>query len=152
MSSLRREEVNMGSVIGEIKCPKCGGSMFYDFNYHTQEEFRMCNRCGFTQEWELLRNEDGTAKLSEDGKWVWDYVKTVGYGAVLLMPQSGVGCRYSFRSPLTEEDKAAVLKELQAENMDSSSYAILYDPESGKFTPLFGEMPGDYIDDEEVAD
>ena len=53
----------MSSVIGEKKCSKCGGSMFYDFDCRTQEEYRMCSRCGFTQEWKLLRNEDGTAKL-----------------------------------------------------------------------------------------
>lgn len=126
--------------------------MFYDFDYRTQDEYRMCFRCGLIQEWKLRRNEDGTVMTTEDGKWIEDYEETPGYGVVLLMPQSGVGCRYSFRSPLTEEDKATVLKDLQAENMDSSSYAILYDPESGKFTPLFGEAPGDYIGDEEAAD
>ena len=139
----------MGSVVGETKCPKCGGVMFYDFNYRTQEEFRMCCRCGFIQEWKFRRNADGTAATDKDGKWIEDYEETPGYGVVLLMPQSGVGCKYSFRSPLTEEDKAAVLKDLQAENMDSSSYAVLYDPESGKFMSLFGEMPGDYCEHEE---
>lgn len=141
----------MSSVIGEKKCSKCGGSMFYDFDCRTQEEYRMCSRCGFTQEWKLLRNEDGTAKLAEDGTWLWDYTETVGYSVVLLMPKSGVGCKYCLTGTLTGEERETVLQNLQAENMDSHSYAVLYAPESGTLTPLYGQMPGDYGEDEETA-
>ncbi len=141
----------MSSVIGEKKCSKCGGSMLYDFNCRTQEEYRRCSRCGFVQEWKLRRNEDGTAITTEDGKWTHDYEESVGYGVVLLMYKSGVGCRYSLEKPLTEEEKAIVLEDLQAKDIDNSSYAVLFDPESGVFTPLFGELPGDYDGDEEDA-
>lgn len=139
----------MSSVIGEKKCPKCGGGMFYEFNCRTQEEYRACFRCGFTQEWKLRRNEDGTVKTTEEGKWIGDYVEAIGYGVVLLMRKSGVGRRYFLEKPLTDDEKASVLKDLQAENMDSSSYAVLFNPESGEFTPLFGEIPGEYCGDEE---
>lgn len=138
----------MSSVQGEKKCPKCGGAMFYDFNCNTTEEVRSCLRCGFYQNWFLLRNEDGTVKTKDDGTWLGDYEEKIGYGAVSLMFITGAGHVYTLNAPLSDADKEAVLKDFQREDVENASYAILYDPESNTFTALVGTIPGEYEDGE----
>lgn len=138
----------MSSVQGEKKCPKCGGVMFYDFDCNTTEEHRMCLRCGLTQAWDLLWNEDGTVKKKEDGTWLGNYTETVGYGVVKLIPKTGIGHIFCFDKPLSETDKEAILKDLKQPDVDSSSYAVMYDPESNTFTALAGTIPGEYEDGE----
>lgn len=137
----------MSSVQGAKKCPKCGGVMVYEFNCRTTEEYRTCLRCGYHQEWGLLRNEDGTVKTDEDGKWREEYSETIGYGAACLRSKEGIGLTYNFDKPLTEEDKAALLEDIRQPETDESSYAVLFDPQSGGFTVLAGKLPEDYEGD-----
>lgn len=136
----------MSSVQGEKKCPKCGGSMFYDFNCNTTEEVRSCLRCGFYQNWFLLRNEDGSVMTKEDGTWLGDYKEKIGYGAVSLKFKKGVGHVYTLTEPVMETEKQAILKQFQQEGIAPDSYAVLFDPATGEFTTLVGKCPPDYED------
>ena len=139
----------MSSVQGEKKCPQCGGTMFYDFNCNTTEEVRTCLRCGFYQNWFLLRNEAGSVKAKEDGTWLGGYEEKTGYGAVSLMSKTGVGQVYALNAPLSDADKEAILKDFQCEDVESASYVVLYDPKSDTFTALAGMIPGAYEDGEQ---
>lgn len=134
----------MSSVQGEKKCPKCGGVMIYEFDCHTSEEDRCCLRCGFTQQWFLLRNEDGTVKQDERGMWLGDYSETVGYGAVYILAKNGCGYSYALKEPLTEGEQQELIENYQKGKIDKRSYAVTYDPESGRLTAVIGEVPMSY--------
>ena len=134
----------MSSVQGEKKCPKCGGAMFYEFNCRTTEEVRNCCRCGFHQNWFLLRNEDGSVREKEEGTWIGEYDEKLGYGSACIRFKDGCGYMYTFTDPLTEADKDQLTEIFQQQNVDDTSYAALYDPENNAFTVLFGTLPGAY--------
>lgn len=57
----------MGSVIThDEECPHCHNNNVYsDFNYKTQEEFRLCNQCGWYYSLKVKRNEDLTPVLMD---------------------------------------------------------------------------------------
>lgn len=65
-----------------------------------------------------------------------------------LMPKTGVGRMFCLEKPLTETDKEVVLKDLQQQEMDSSSYAVMYDPDNNTFSVLAGNLLGEYEDGE----
>ena len=138
----------MSSVQDRVECPKCAGTMITDFDCRTTEEFRMCLRCGYTQEWRLLRHEDGSVVADEDGKWKGEYTEQIGYGSMNLQADNGIGHIYSLTEPLSAEEKASLIKDYESGEINGSSYAVLFDPESGSLTALFGTIPPNYNDEE----
>ena len=139
----------MASVQDIVKCPKCGGILITDFDCRTTEEFRICLRCGYSQSWVLRRNEDGSVVTDENGKWCGDYFEQIGYGTLSLQSETGIGHIYNLTEPLSSEDKAKLTKSYESGEIESSSYAVLFTPETGTLTALFGTIPPDY--DEEVV-
>lgn len=139
----------MSSVQGMRKCPKCGGTLFYDMDCRTTEVYEMCLRCGYQQQCILLRNDDGTVKMGDDGEWLMDCKETVGYGAARLCRKEGIGGIYAFENPLSAEDQAALIEDLHQPDTDEGSYAVLFDPQSGSFTVLAGNLPEDYTEEDD---
>lgn len=135
----------MSSIQGEEKCPRCGGIMLTNFDCNTAEENRICTRCGFEQNWFLLRNEDGAVQVKEDGTWLGDYKETIHYGAAEILDEDGRGIFRVFTEPLSDEKKAEYIKLFQEEGFHG--YVIAYDPNSGVLTPVVGELPEDFITD-----
>lgn len=133
----------MSSVQGTRKCPKCGGVFFYDMDCRAAEGHGMCLRCGYEQRCVLFRNDDGTLKMDEAGNCLMDIKESVGYGAARLRCKDGFGRICRFDAPLTGDETDALRKELQNPDIDKGSYAVLFDPQSGAFTVLGGELPED---------
>lgn len=104
----------------------------------------MCLRCGYGQQCVLFRNDDGTLKTDEAGNCLMDIEESIGYGAAHLRYKKSFGRVYRFDTPLTEDEREIFRKELQSPDIEEGSYAVLFDPESGAFTALGGELPGDY--------
>ena len=88
----------MGSVVDYIKCPKCGGIMFTDYNYNTGEELRMCKRCGTTESLFIKRDNEGKAILNRKGKPKYVYKKRRGYGVAFIALKSGDGEYHCFKN------------------------------------------------------
>lgn len=103
----------------------------------------MCLRCGYEQRCVLFRNDDGTLKMDEAGNCLMDIKESVGYGAARLRCKDGFGRICRFDAPLTGDETDALRKELQNPDIDKGSYAVLFDPQSGAFTVLGGELPED---------
>ena len=144
----------MSSVQGEKKCPKCGGTMLYDFNCRSMEERSTCYRCGFKLYWVALWNADGSIQTDEDedDAWVGKSKETPGYGTAFVMTKDDVGCLYAFDKPLTDIEKESFLQEIQQHGVADTSYIVTFDPASGKITVLEGECPPDYEADMEEAE
>lgn len=135
----------MSSVTGIKKCPKCGGTMMYDFNCRTQEEYRSCHRCGFMQRWELRRDDSSDLVLTEDGKVIMDYGEELGFGVLRVVYTNGFGATYHFDKPITDDEIERMLSRLQSDGVDKEqSCLVLFDPETGSFTPKFGKIPPDF--------
>lgn len=88
----------MGSVIDYLKCPKCGGVTFTDYNYNNGEEFRMCKRCGATESWFIKRDKDGKAILNRKGRPKYVHKKRKGYGVAFIADKDGNGGYHCFRN------------------------------------------------------
>lgn len=136
----------MASTQGDMACPKCGMKMFYDYNCNTSEEFRTCLCCGTTQTWILQRDEQKKIKRDENGKWMYSYSETVGYGTANIVRKDGCCEIYHFVEPLSDEKKATILADIQNNADTRQSYLVTYSPETGAITPIFGKAPT--IDDD----
>ena len=140
----------MGSVVGDMKCPQCGGFMSYDFNYRTEEEYRFCKRCGKRQEWYYERDEDYKVILDEDGKPTCKYEETFGYGCVCFETKDGFGKLIGLEEPAKQEDVDNFLKDLEdnTEVIDKDGcYFTYWDAESNTIKSHYGKIPDDYVDE-----
>ena len=52
----------MGSVIDYVDCPRCGGTMYDEYNYHTGETSRFCPACGLHSSAFIGRTDHGDWK------------------------------------------------------------------------------------------
>lgn len=141
-----REVLQMASTQGDMVCPKCGMKMVYDYYYKTGEEFNTCLCCGVKQTRILQRDEQKKIKLDENGKWVYNYTETPGYGTAHIVRKNGFIELYCFEQPLSEESKTAILEDIQNNADTSQSYLVTYSPETGIVTQIFGKAPS--IDDD----
>ena len=64
----------MASVCEEEKCPRCGGILVSDFNCHTNEEYRLCLRCGAPEKWIIVRKKNHKPVIQRDGKVKWRHI------------------------------------------------------------------------------
>ena len=134
----------MSMVYGQKKCPQCGGEMQYEFDCNTAEEGRSCLRCGFRQEWFLLRNPDGTIKTDDKGIWVGDYEEEMGYGVENIQCKDGRSYYHAFRKPLSDEEKADYRKKFPDESIEPDSYVVVYNPETKTLEAVIGTAPGEF--------
>ena len=88
----------MGSVVDYIKCPKCGGVMFTDYNYNNGEEYRMCRRCGTVESWQIKRDAKGKFVLNRHGKLKYVHKKRKGYGVAFIADKDGNGEYYCLKN------------------------------------------------------
>ena len=120
----------MGSVQNMMKCPQCGGIYLTDFDYHTAEETRTCFRCGKSEEWFILRDQNGNAVLSEDGKLQGDYKENTGFGSMKIAIKQGAGHLWTFSQPLDDDTVEYFKEAIQDENVDpDESYLMSWDAE-----------------------
>lgn len=131
----------MSSVIGETTCPQCGGIMRYEFNCRTGEEIRQCICCGHSQSWLLLRDETGAVKCDESGQCLGDYSETPGYGTAYIVRKDGLGERYHFDHPISDDEITAFIQEIQDNADPSQSYILTYSLDSGTLIPVLGMIP-----------
>ena len=141
----------MGSVVGYMKCPQCGGLMAYDFDYRTEEEYRFCKRCGKRQEWYYERDKE-TSKVifNDNGSPIWKEEETFGYGCLCFETKDGIGKLIGLEEPAKQEDVDNFLKDLEdnAEVIDKDScYFTYWDAESGTIKSYYGKIPDDYDDE-----
>ena len=135
----------MGSVQDMIKCPQCNGIYMTDFNYRTQEEFRNCSRCGRTERWFIIRDEEGNAVLDKDGRVQMDYELQQGCGSARVFFKNGVGQIWSFSEPIDEETKQAYLEILKKPEVNKEeSYLTFWDSQKNEVLAVYGKLPETY--------
>ena len=89
----------MGSVMGQIECPRCGSEeCFEDYYYKTGEEYVSCPDCGYHRSFFIKRDEEGKMiKLDESKELAVDNVvreETLleePFGAYLIRYEEGMG-------------------------------------------------------------
>ena len=98
----------MGSVISYETCPKCDleEGMSVDFYYKSDEEYRFCNRCGYSYTREITNREDS----DKDEDWKPKYKEKRSKGIGCFKYGSGVlSCGHytnkKFRKELEEDVK-----------------------------------------------
>ncbi len=64
----------MASVCEEEKCPRCGGILISNFNCRTNEEYRLCLRCGAAEKWIIVRKKSRKPVIQRDGKVKWRHI------------------------------------------------------------------------------
>lgn len=144
----------MSSVQDYEKCPQCGGVCVVEFDCRTYEEYKFCHRCGKTEEYSIVRNDDGEPVLDEKGAPEYITKDNMGYGCIFLSGKKGVSTSYSFNEPYDiEEMKAYYLKTLENPDIDEeTSYFVYWDTEKKEIVMLFGYDPGTYRDFEKSID
>lgn len=133
----------MATVQDSQKCSVCGGMMVCLFNSRTTEEDCFCLRCGTTEEFFLLKDEDGNY-VKKDGKFVIDYKKTQGYGAYAITSKDGHGKTGCFHKPITEED-IEEFKEILADDDIDENQSFLTKWENGQITVLAGNPNEEHL-------
>ncbi len=79
----------MGSVIDEIKCPKCEYEhAFTDFYYKTGEEYLSCPRCGYFYSYDIC-NRPENSEYPNDWKAEFEEKEEGGTGATRYTPKDG---------------------------------------------------------------
>lgn len=89
----------MGSVIGEIQCPKCKSEeAVSDYYYKSNEEYIYCSDCGYTLTDHYKRDDqgqlitkDGTRDLKFDNLVRETIENTTNYGAYKYHAKNGGG-------------------------------------------------------------
>ena len=137
----------MGSVQNIIECPQCKGLYTTDFNYRTQEEYRICSRCGRTERWFIVRDSEGNAILDKDGKVQMDYKLQSGYGSARIFMKRGVGQMWSFSEPIDNETEQAFLEILNDPDVDKEEcYLTSWDTQKSEVIAIFGKLPELYAE------
>ena len=132
----------MGSVQSEMECPQCGGSMFTDYYYKTDEEYRFCNHCGKYESWEIVRDADGKAVRKKNGKVKFKHINRKGYGCAHIAFTDGVSQNSSFSSPIRKKDKDEFLRILNSEGVDKEkSFLLKWDEKTKTVVPIYGQIP-----------
>ena len=89
----------MGSVMGQIECPRCKSEeCFEDYYYKTGEEYISCPDCGYHRSFFIKRDEEGKMiKLDESKELAVDNVireeslLEEPFGAYLIRYEGGSG-------------------------------------------------------------
>ncbi len=132
----------MGSVQSEMKCPQCGGNMFTDYYYKTDEEYRFCTCCGKYESWTLVRNDDGKVVLKKNGKAKYTHINRKGYGCARIAFSDGVSQVHHFSSPVRKKDKDEFFRILDSKGIDKEkSYLLKWDEGSKTVVPIYGQIP-----------
>ncbi len=132
----------MGSVISETKCPQCGGTMFIDYYYKTDEEYRFCNCCSKYESWTVIRDAEGKAVLKKNGKAKYKHINHKGYGCAHIAFTDGVSQNSSFSGPIRKKDKDEFLRILDSEGIDKERSCLLkWDEKTKTVVPIYGQIP-----------
>lgn len=132
----------MGSVISEMKCPQCGGSMFIDYYYKTDEEYRFCKCCGKYESWEIVRDTEGKAVRKKNGKVKYKHINHKGYGCAHIAFTNGLSQNSSFSSPIRKKDKDEFLRILESKGVDKERSCLLkWDEKTKSVVPIYGQIP-----------
>lgn len=135
----------MSTVFDFNKCPRCGGVYYKEFNCRTQEEWRSCNRCGYGEQWFLLRDDEGELILDENKCPQMQYKELSGYGIACVEYKSGGGRIVGLDKPLDEKMKDDFFTAICDASINRhASSLIAYNPETKKLEAIFGEMPESY--------
>lgn len=132
----------MGSVQSTIKCPQCGGDMFNDYYYKTDEEYWFCTCCGKYESWTLVRDEKGKVVFKKNGKAKYKHINHKGYGCARIAFSGGVSQLHQFSSPIRKKDKDEFFRILDSEGIDKEkSYLLKWDESSKSVVPIHGQIP-----------
>ena len=132
----------MGSVQSEMKCPQCGGYMFTDYYYKTDEEYRFCTCCGKYESWTVIRDNAGKAVLKKNGKAKYKHISRKGYGCARIAFDDGISQVHHFSRPLRKKDKDEFFRILGSEGIDKGeSYLLKWDEKSKTVIPIHGQIP-----------
>lgn len=131
----------MGSVINYIKCSQCGGIMFEDYYYNTDEIYRSCQRCGKYFSAELRKDEDGKYICDNEGKYIYDIIDNKGYGAIRIFGKVG-GVVHHMSSPISQETIDMFYQDLEDDAIDKSKcYLTKWNDEKQDVESIYGEIP-----------
>ena len=132
----------MGSVQSEMKCPQCGGNMFTDYLYKTNEEYRFCPCCGKYESWTLVRDDGGKVALKKNGKAKYTHINRKGYGCAHIAFLDGTSQVHHFFRPIRKKDKDEFFRILDSEGIDKEkSYLVKWDEVSKSVVPIHGQIP-----------
>lgn len=136
----------MSSVQSYERCPQCGGSYFTETNCRTLEEYKICDRCGKTEQYFLIRDDESNAVLDENGAPKYLSKNKDGYGSMLFVMNNGVSTMCSLQEPFDlKETKAYYLRQLENPDVNKEkSYFTYWDVENKKIVAVFGDDPGEY--------
>lgn len=105
------------------KCPICGEySYFHRTDLSTQEFYGFCSTCGYLEEINLKRDEDGKVICGENGKPLYQYHEKGGYGWLFIKGEPDKSC--IFDHFLTEEEAEKLWKESGAIHSKEASLTI----------------------------
>lgn len=132
----------MGSVVNYESCPQCGGEYVEDFNYRTEEEKRVCFRCGRREKWKHVIDELGVPVLDEQGNCVMEYSLQEGFGCAKVLYKDGFGQFINFNEPINEEYKTKFLDWMKDDNLDvNGCYLTSWDTDKQELIAVFGTLP-----------
>lgn len=145
----------MSTVTDSEKCPQCGGVYMVDFDCRTFEEYKFCCRCGKSEDYFVVLNDDGEPVLDENGELQYLYKEDEGYGCFHVVWKKGGSSIYSLHMPFDfEEIKEDLFRDIENPDVDKDrSYFTYWDAEKKEIVVLFGEDPGTYEEfEKEIAD
>ena len=137
----------MSSVQDIMECPQCKGIYSTDYNCRTQEEYRHCSRCGRTEKWTIVRDDEGKPVLDDEGRVKMEHKENFGFGSAKIAFKGGVSQLWSFSEAVNDNIKKAFLKASKEPNVNEDEcYLSSWDAESGDIVMIYGDPPETYVE------
>lgn len=132
----------MGSVQSEMKCPQCGGVLFSDYYYMTDEEYLICLSCEKKEKWTLVRDDKKQVIIKKNGKAKYKHIRHKGYGCGCISFLDGGSELSSLRKPLRKKDKDEFLRIINSEKVNKEkSYLTRWDEKTKTLVAVYGKFP-----------
>lgn len=132
----------MGSVQSEMECPQCGGVLFSDYYYITDEEYLMCLSCGKKEIWTLVRDAQNQVVIKKNGYAKYKHIHHKGYGCVCINFITGESQLTSLSRPLRKKDKDEFFRIMNSEKINKEkSYLTRWDEKSKTLVAVYGQFP-----------
>ena len=135
----------MSSVLDSEKCEHCGGIVSTEYNCRTNENYKFCNRCGFIENYVIVRDEDGEPVLDKDGLMEFKTESLPGFGCLAFYKKGGIGVIYPLDKPYDESARQAFFAELNNPQLDPDRcYFTRWDFDTKQVVSVYGNIPPTY--------
>lgn len=123
----------MASILYALKCPCCNRSAYEDYYYKTEEQYTICNRCGYSY-------SKSIQSYTKTNGFEYREEKSGGHGIFVLVSKEGSRKNIFLNERMSDEEFEEFTSLFLAADIDQEkSYLVSY--RDGVFSIILGNPP-----------